>query len=165
MSHRLAILSAALALAGAGSTGRVCAQSASLPPTPVSGEARMVTFDYDEDRIYKVLIRPKNTTQLKFGAGETVTYVSAGDKSEFVVTVPSSRAFVEVKPKWEGTSTYLLIVTTMRTYHIDLQSTGEGRKWYTRVAWNYDDAAGLDATLPAPAFGPAAARAGSAASS
>jgi type IV secretion system protein VirB9 len=106
----------------------------------------MVTFEYDEDRIYKVLIRPKNSTQLKFGAGETVTYVSAGDRSDFVVTVPSSRGFLEVKPKWEGVSTNLLVVTTLRTYHIDLQSTGEGRKWYTRVAWNYDDATGFDSS-------------------
>jgi type IV secretion system protein VirB9 len=148
MSRGLVILRGVLAgfaLATAG-VGPAHAQSSSLPPTPVTGEARMVTFDYDEDRIYKVLIRPKNSTQLKFGPGETVTYVSAGDRSDFVVTVPASRAFLEVKPKWEGVSTNLLVVTTLRTYHVDLQSTGEGRKWYTRVAWNYEDAAGLDAS-------------------
>jgi type IV secretion system protein VirB9 len=151
MALRRVFLSGLLVALGAGLTGAggVRAQSSSLAPTPVSGEARMVTFDYDEDRIYKVLIRPKNTTQLKFGAGETVTYVSAGDRSDFVVTVPSSRAFLEVKPKWDGVSTNLLVVTTLRTYHIDLQSTGEGRKWYTRVAWNYEDAAGLDASAGA----------------
>jgi len=100
MTPRLAIFCGALlGLAGNGGATPARAQSSSLPPTPVAGEARMVTFAYDEDRIYKVLIRPKNTTQLKFGAGETVTYVSAGDKSEFVVTVPSSRAFVEVKAR------------------------------------------------------------------
>jgi len=152
MSHRLAILCAVLAHAGIGAASVARAQSSSLPPTPVTGEARMVTFDYDEDRIYKVLIRPKNSTQLKFGAGESVTYVSAGYRTDFVVTVPASRAFLEVKPKWEGISTNLLVVTTLRTYHIDLQSTGEGRKWYTRVAWNYEGAASLDATAtPAPA--------------
>jgi len=158
MSHRVAILCAVLAHVGLGSAGMARAQSSSLPPTPVTGEARMVTFDYDEDRIYKVLIRPKNSTQLKFGAGETVTYVSAGDRSDFVVTVPASRAFLEVKPKWESVSTNLLVVTTLRTYHIDLQSTGEGRKWYTRVAWNYEDAAGLDVSAsPAPAAAEGAA--------
>jgi type IV secretion system protein VirB9 len=151
MTLRLALLSSLLVGLGGGLVGLVGAraQSSSLLPTPVSGEARMVTFDYDEDRIYKVLIRPKNTTQLKFGAAETVTYVSAGDRSDFIVTVPSSRAFLEVKPKWEGVSTNLLVVTTLRTYHIDLQSTGEGRKWYTRVAWNYEDARGLDASAAA----------------
>jgi hypothetical protein len=44
----------------------------------------------------------------------------------------------------------------MRTYHIDLQSTGEGRKWYTRVAWNYDDAAG-STRPPRECVGPARA--------
>jgi len=155
MSNRLAILCGMLAGAGLGMGGpdMARAQSSSLVPTPVSGEARMVTFDYDEDRIYKVLIRPKNSTQLKFGAGETVTYVSAGDRSDFVVTVPASRTFLEVKPKWDAVSTNLLVVTTLRTYHIDLQSTGEGRKWYTRVAWNYEDAAGLDASARPPGSG------------
>src|SRR5579862_6864155 len=114
MVLRLVFLCGALALpALALMSPGLRAQSASLAPTPVSGEARMVTFDYDEDRIYKVLIRPKNTTQLKFGPGETVTYVSAGDRSDFIVTVPSSRAFIEVKPKWDGLSTNLLVVTTL----------------------------------------------------
>jgi type IV secretion system protein VirB9 len=106
----------------------------------------MVTFDFDDDRIYKVLIRPRNTTQLKLGADEKVTYVSAGDSSSFSISVPSSKAFVEVKPKWEHVSTNLLVITTRRSYHIDLQSTGEGQKWYTRVAWVYGDNALLDLT-------------------
>lgn len=126
-----------------------------LVPTPVLGEARMVTFDYDDDRIYKVLVRPRNTTQLKLGGDERVTYVSAGDSSNFSVTVPSSKAFVEVKPKWENVSTNLLVVTNKRSYHLDLQSTAEGKKWYTRVAWAYADAALLDQTRP-PADDPGA---------
>jgi type IV secretion system protein VirB9 len=129
---------------------RAPAQPPSLQPTPVAGDARMVTFAFDDDRIYKVLLRPRNSTQLEFHAGEIVTYVSAGNKNDFVVTVPTSRAFIEVKPKWDDTSTNLLVVTTRHTYHVDLQSTGEGRKWYARVAWTYEDAAGLDATGDAP---------------
>jgi len=117
-----------------------------LVPTPVAGEARMVTFDFDDDRIYKVLVRPRNTTQLKLAPDERVTYVSAGDASSFAVNVPSSKAFVEVKPKWDHVSTNLLVVTTRRAYHIELQSTAEGRKWYTRVAWTYANAALLDQT-------------------
>ena len=120
-----------------------------LVPTPVTGEARMVTFDFDDDRIYKVLVRPRNTTQLKLSSDERVTYVSAGDASSFAVNVPSSKAFVEVKPKWDNVSTNLLVVTTRRAYHIELQSTAEGRKWYTRVAWTYANAALLDQTLAA----------------
>jgi len=132
----------------------VSAQSP-LVPTPVLGEARMVTFDYDDDRIYKVLVRPRNTTQLKLAGDERVTYVSAGDASNFSVSVPSSKAFVEVKPKWENVSTNLLVVTNKRSYHLDLQSTAEGKKWYTRVAWAYADAALLDQTRP-PGDDPAA---------
>jgi type IV secretion system protein TrbG len=105
-----------------------------LVPTPVTGEARMVAFDFDDDRIYKVLVRPRNTTHLKLAADERVTYVSAGDASSFAVSVPSSKAFVEVKPKWDNVATNLLLVTNRRSYHIELQSTAEGRKWYTRVA-------------------------------
>ena len=141
------MLLAMVALASGLSSGAAHSQAAgSLAPTPVTGEARMVTFDFDDDRIYKVLIRPRNTTQLRLAADEKVTYVSAGDASNFHVSVPSSKGFVEVKPKWEGLSTNLLIVTSRRSYHIELQSTAEGKKWYTRVAWNYGDTALLDAT-------------------
>lgn len=133
---------AALALLGA---EPVVAQI-QLAPTPVTGEARMVTFDYDTDRTYKVLVRPKNNTQIQLEKGELVTYVSAGDAGNFIITVPSSREFVEIKPKWESVSTNLLVVTNRRTYHIDLQSTGEDRKWYMRVAWTYADKALYDLT-------------------
>lgn len=144
MTSPAPLFCAALAIA-------VCANAAAqspLVPTPVLGEARMVTFDYDDDRIYKVLVRPRNTTQLKLAGDERVTYVSAGDTSNFSVSVPSSKAFVEIKPKWENVSTNLLVVTTKRSYHLDLQSTAEGKKWYTRVAWAYADTALLDQTRP-----------------
>ncbi|MEY4564158.1 MAG: hypothetical protein RLZZ618_3435 [Pseudomonadota bacterium] len=118
----------------------------SLVPTPLTGEARMVTFDYDDDRIYKVLVRPRNSTQLKFSADEKVTYVSAGDASNFNISIPSSKAFVEVKPKWDHLATNMLVVTTRRSYHIELQSTADGKKWYTRVAWTYGDSALMDIT-------------------
>lgn len=117
-----------------------------LSPTPVTGDARMVTFEYDEDRTYKVLIRPRNTTQLKFAQDERVTYVSAGDTANFMISVPAAKTFVEVKPKHENMTTNMLVVTTKRSYHIDLQSTGEGKKWYTRVAWAYQDNAIVDLT-------------------
>lgn len=139
--HRLALVVGLLIVSATSSR----AQSP-LVPTPVAGEARMVTFDFDDDRIYKVLVRPRNTTQLKLAPDERVTYVSAGDASSFSVNVPSSKAFVEVKPKWDHVSTNLLVVTTRRAYHIELQSTAEGRKWYTRVAWTYANAALLDQT-------------------
>ena len=134
----------------------LCGALAGLPalaqspadPTPVTGEARMVTFDFDDDRIYKVLVRPRHTTQLKLAPDERVTYVSAGDAASFNITVPSSKAFVEVKPKWDQVSTNLLVVTNRRSYHIELQSTAEGRKWYTRVAWTHANAAVLDQTQP-----------------
>lgn len=132
------------------------AATSPLVPTPVMGEARMVTFDYDDDRIYKVLVRPRNTTQLKLGSDERVTYVSAGDTSNFTMTVPSSKAFVEVKPKWENVATNVLIVTTKRSYHIELQSTAEGKKWYTRVAWTHSEPALMDQTQQAAAQDPGA---------
>src|ERR1700760_1056750 len=71
--------------------GEARSQPATLKPTSVAGDARMVTFDFDDDRISKVLVRPRFATQLEFQAGEVVTYVSAGDKNDFVVTVPASR--------------------------------------------------------------------------
>jgi len=126
-----------------------------LEPTPVTGEARMVTFEYDDDRTYKVLIRPRNSTQIKFAKDERITYVSAGDTANFLISVPGSKTFVEVKPKFENMTTNLLVETTKRSYHIDLQSTAEGKKWYMRVAWVYSDVALMDATQQAEVDGAA----------
>ncbi|MFN7695037.1 MAG: TrbG/VirB9 family P-type conjugative transfer protein [Burkholderiales bacterium] len=120
-----------------------------VQPTSVTGEARMVTFPYDEDRTYLVLVRPRNNTHLRFAPTERVTYVSAGDSQAFIVTVPKSREFVEIKPKFENVTTNLLVVTTERQYHIDLQSTAEGKKWYMRVAWQLGTSEQVDETQQA----------------
>lgn len=125
---------------------RAEAPAAALRPTVVSGEARMVTFPFSEDRSYLVLVRPRNNTHLRFAPDERVTYVSAGDSQAFIVTVPKSREFVEIKPKFEHSTTNLLVVTTQRQYHLDLQSMAEGQKWYMRVAWQYGEAQAVDDT-------------------
>lgn len=133
----------AIALVGAWCAS---ALAAGLPPTVISGEARMVTFPYSEDRSYLVLVRPRNNTHLRFAPDERVTYVSAGDSQAFMVTVPKSREFVEIKPKFENVTTNLLIVTNQRQYHLDLQSMAEGQKWYMRVSWQYGEANTVDDT-------------------
>lgn len=117
-----------------------------LTPTVVDGAARMVAYAYDPDKIYKVLVRPKNVTRIAFEADERVTYVSCGDQPTFNLTVPKSKEWVEIKPKFEGGSTNAFIKTTKREYHLDLTSYGEGQKWHTQVSWTYTDSVLYDAT-------------------
>ncbi len=144
MINRKATAAAVSALIATLSLPLGASAQTALEPTAVTGDARMVTYPYDEDRTYKVLIRPKNSTQIKLAKDEKVNYVSAGDTTNFVITVPNSHDFVLVKPKFEGITTNLLVVTNKRSYHIDLQSTAEGKKWYMRVAWLYEESDTLD---------------------
>lgn len=117
-----------------------------LAPTQLVPSPRLVEYDFSEDRIYKVLVRPKNVTFLRFEPDERVIFVSCGDTSTFVLTVPKSKEFVEIKPKWDGYSTNGMIKTNKRTYLLDLESVPDGAKWYQRVSWLYTDSVTLDQT-------------------
>lgn len=117
-----------------------------LAPTELLPDSRLVEFDYDPNKIYKVLVRPNNTTLLQLEEGEVVAYISCGDKQSFEMTTPKSREFVEIKPHSDATATNALIKTNKRKYLLTLQSTGEAMKWYQRVSWLYGDTAILDIT-------------------
>jgi type IV secretion system protein VirB9 len=119
---------------------------AELSPTPVSGDSRLVDFEYDQDNIYLVMTRPKRSTFVRFGADEKVTYVAAGDSKDFELAIARSLDFMEVKPKFENIETNVTVVTTKRTYHLMVRSTFDGGKWYARVTWKYPQVALLDLT-------------------
>lgn len=119
---------------------------AELSATSVTGDSRLVDFEYDEDNVYLVITRPKRSTFLRFGTDERITYVSAGDQKNFEFPVAKSFEFMEVKPKFENMETNLTVVTTKRTYHLIVRSTYEGGKWYARVTWKYPQLALVDLT-------------------
>jgi len=105
--------------------------------TWVSADARLVTFDYDAERTYLVLTRPKVVTHLQLPDDETVSTLVVGDTANFSVVLSANRHHVLIRPKYEGLSTSVTLITSAREYPLILRSTKEGSgKWYQRVSWN-----------------------------
>jgi type IV secretion system protein TrbG len=105
-------------------------------PTWVSADARLVTFDFDPQRTYLILTRPKVVTHLQLAEDETVTTVVVGDSANFSVILSANHRHVLIRPKYEGLTTSVTLITSEREYPLILRSTkAETGKWYQRVSW------------------------------
>lgn len=123
--------------------------------TPVSGDTRLVTFDFDPDQTFLVLTRPKASTYLQLRPGERVTALSAGDSANFMFVVAATKNGVFIRPKYPDLTTSLTIITNERLYPIMLRSTAEGTgKWYQRVSWNMPGGIVEEMAAEAPPIAP-----------
>jgi type IV secretion system protein VirB9 len=105
--------------------------------TWVSADARLVTFEYDAERTYLVLTRPKVVTHVQLAEDETVNTLVVGDTANFSVVLSANRRHVLIRPKYDGLTTSVTLITNAREYPLILRSTKEGTgKWYQRVSWN-----------------------------
>lgn len=116
------------------STG-LCAQDQAA----MSGaDPRLIELEFDEQQSYLILTRPKSVTLIQMAAEESIVTAVAGDTVNFSVVVSQSRNYVMVRPKYEGLTTSLTLITNFRHYPLTLRSTKEAvGKWYQRVQWNY----------------------------
>lgn len=135
MLPKLLSLSIAVVL----SLGSICAVNAQQIATPVNGDTRLVTFDYDPDVTYLILTRPKAVTHVMLAPGEQVQSLVAGDTVNFVFQVSASREHIFIKPKFEGMTTSASLVTSRGTYQFILRSANDSGKWHQRVSWNNPD--------------------------
>lgn len=108
---------------------------AELTPTPLAGDTRLVTFEYDPEKTYTVLSKPRAQTHIKIPQGETIETVMAGDTASWEFTPTKNNKNLFIKPKYEDIETPLTIITNKRTYQIKALSTGDNRKWYQQVSW------------------------------
>lgn len=139
----------AFALASLG-FGAIAQQQA----TPVNGDTRLVTFNYDPDQTYLVLVRPRTMTHIQLRADEKVVTLGAGDTSNFTFVVSANKSNVLIRPKYADLTTSMTLITTERSYPIMLRSTDESTgKWYQRVTWNIDEQLVVD--VPSPVAVPA----------
>lgn len=126
----LRILAISLALAF------VYPASAQQIATPVNGDTRLVTFDYDPDVTYLILTRTKAVTHVMLQPGEKVLSLVAGDTVNFIFQVAASQEHIFIKPKFENLTTSASLVTSKGSYQLILRSATEGGKWHQRVSWN-----------------------------
>lgn len=117
---------------------------AELAGTPLPGDARLVTFDFDADNTYLILSKPRAVTHLEFPEGETIQTVVAGDTAGWELTPSSNLRHFFIKPKHDQTSTSMTVITEKRSYQFVLRSTSDGSKWYQRVTWRIPRSKVLD---------------------
>jgi len=109
---------------------------AEMAPTPVAGDARLVTFEYDPDNTYLVLSKPRAVTHIEFPSGELIQTLAAGDTATWEITATKNRRHLFIKPQPIAEATTMTVITDQRSYQFILRPTKDGSKWYQRVTWN-----------------------------
>lgn len=117
---------------------------AELVATPLPGDSRLVTFEYEPDQTYLVLAKPKAVTNVEFADDEKITAVAAGDSKNWEITPTGNKKHLFVKPTYDQIETSMTVLTDKRSYQFVLRSTGAGSKWYQRVTWRHDQTILLD---------------------
>ena len=119
--------------------------------TPVTGDTRLVTFKYDADQTFLIFTRPKSVTQIQLRPDERVVTLAAGDSANFKFDVSANRNHVLIRPKYEGMTTSLTLITNERSYPIMIRSTdADVGKWHQRVTWLFDEGLIADFSRSAP---------------
>ena len=144
---RAVILSASLAAlavpAAAQPTAKVAAANkAALREPSSAGFVRAVqVYPYAQGALYRLYAAPERVTDIALQPGETITSVAAGDTVRWTVGDTTSgsgagqRTHILVKPFSAGLKTNLVITTTRRVYHIELESRASGAM--AALAWTY----------------------------
>lgn len=130
------ILEGALAVALVAGSGFAAAE---MVATPLRGDSRLVEFIFDKDNTFLVLTKPRAVTHVQFAPDEVIVSIAAGDTSTWQFTRTKNGRHLFVKPTYEDAETSLTVLTTKRSYQFVLRSTGDGKKWYQRVSWLYNN--------------------------
>lgn len=120
---------------------------AELKPTPVSGDSRLVTFDYDPDNTYLILTKPRAVTHLELPQGEHAVTIAAGDTTNWEITPTKDARNIFVKARVENSTTSMTVITDKdRSYQFVVRATADGQKWYQRVTWRVPQTLIVDQT-------------------
>lgn len=111
------------------------AAQADLAPTRLSGDARIVTFDYDKNKIYPILSKRLTHTNIEFPVDDPIVTVMASDPQSFVLTVNKARDNLFIKPKFDHIDTPLTVITEKKKYQFVIKSGSANDKYYQQVSF------------------------------
>ena len=109
--------------------------SAEVPAIAKPGDTRMVEFPYDPNNSYTVLTRPGSVTDIHLHEDETLVALAVGDTVQWNTQDVPGHVFI--KPIFPNLVTSATLVTTKRTYQLNLRSSPENGKFYQQVGWAY----------------------------
>jgi type IV secretion system protein VirB9 len=114
-------------------------------------------YNYSEGALYRLFAAPQEVSDIALQPGESLTAISAGDTTRWVVGDTTSgngatkQVHVLAKPYAAGLKTNLVITTDRRSYHLELESTPE--TFMAAVSWTYPQD-NLVRTLPTASVAP-----------
>ena len=92
---------------------------------PIASDARIKTFVYNENEVFKVIIHYGYQTTLEFADGESIKTISIGNNYAWQLTPLGRRLFI--KPLEENIVTNMTVLTNLRAYHFEVQSKALSR--------------------------------------
>jgi len=116
-------------------------------------------YPWSEGSIFRLYTCPGRVSDIALEPGETLISVAAGDTVRWIVGDTTSgrensqREHILVKPTAAGLSTNLLILTSRRSYHVDLVSTAGSAM--AAVSWSYPKDSLISLAPPAAPVPPA----------
>jgi type IV secretion system protein VirB9 len=114
---------------------------ASVVPTRDGYVNAIQVWPYSDGALYQLYASPGRVTVIALQVGEELVTVAAGDTVQWIVgdtasgSGASRRVAVMVKPVRAGLKTNLVIITSRRTYLLELTSTAKA--WMASVSWEY----------------------------
>jgi P-type conjugative transfer protein TrbG len=116
-------------------------RSALREPSSAGFVNAVQVYPYVEGALYRLYAAPERVTDIALQPGETITSVAAGDTVRWTVgdttsgSGESERTHLLVKPFSAGLRTNLVITTTRRIYHLELESRPSAAM--AAIAWSY----------------------------
>ena len=112
---------------------------------PGSGDylGALQVYPFKRGSVFQVYTVPEQVTDVALEPGEKLISVSAGDTSRWMVGDTRSgagsnvQAHILVKPLQKGISTNLVVLTSKRTYYMELHARESG--YMAGVSWSYRD--------------------------
>ncbi len=99
----------------------VCFQSFALQyPYPLATDPRIKLIQYDENDIHVFNIYYDQQSSLLFEEGESIQTISMGNPAAWMINPIGNRLFI--KPIDDKADTNATIITSLRTYHIELHA-------------------------------------------
>jgi type IV secretion system protein VirB9 len=116
---------------------------ASIEPSLDNYMNAIQVYPYTIGALYQVYCAPEQVTDIALEPGEELVSVSAGDTVRWVLgntvsgTGSTAQAHILVKPTQPGLKTNLIVTTSRRAYHLELQAFEE--TYMAAVSWRYAD--------------------------
>jgi len=160
-----ALISLVPGMAQGKTAGRATAQVAAANRTATIGPRQggfvnaTEVYPWSDGAIFRLYTAPERVSDIALEPGETLVSVAAGDTVRWIVGNTTSgsgsnqREHVLVKPTVAGLSTNLLILTSRRSYHVDLVSTAGSAM--ASVSWSYPKDSLISLAPPAAPTPPA----------